>query len=245
MAKHRSEYGHLTQARFLCRLSECVPFRFARNPKISLRNLSCWQIQFEEEIDIPLVRDGDTWAIRFAKQVLASGAPYRVAIEAHDGTLLLRRDPYARHTDYNSSWCFTDNPELFPWSDASPDAAYQRSFPPAMDEYIIYELHVGSFTPGGTFRSAVERLDHVASLGFTAIQLMPISEFADAWGYNPRQLLAVHGPYGSPDDLRALIDHAHRSAPALPAPGISPPTARHAPRHAPRFRCRCALLLLL
>jgi hypothetical protein len=215
MAKHRSEYGHHTRSRFLYRSSK-YPHLIKFETRVTLRQRICyWQIHLEEEINIPLSRDGDTWATRCAQHVLTSGAPYRVAIEAHDGTLLHRRDPYARHADYNSSWCYADDPALFPWSDAHPDAAYPRSFPPAMDEYVIYELHVGSFTPGGTFRSAEERLEHVAALGFTAIQLMPISEFADAWGYNPRQLLAVHGPYGSPDDLRALIDHAHRSARTL------------------------------
>ena len=59
-------------------------------------------------------------------------------------------------------------------------------------------MHVGSFTPEGTFVAAAARLSHVAGLGFTAIQLMPITEHSDAWGYNPRQLLSVHGPYGTP-----------------------------------------------
>ena len=72
-----------------------------------------------------------------------------------------------------------------------------------------WQLHVGSFTPEGTFAAAAERLEHVAGLNFTAVQLMPICEHSDAWGYNPRQLMAVHGAYGTPDDLRALIRRAH------------------------------------
>ena len=49
------------------------------------------------------------------------------------------------------------------------------------------QMHVGSFTPEGTFDAAAARLGHVASAGFTAVQLMPITEHSDAWGYNPRQ----------------------------------------------------------
>ena len=179
-----------------------------RKECLSLRD---FQIQADEEIDVPLSRDGDTWTARCTKGVIASGTPYRVVISKGNGELLYRRDPYAHQTDYNSSWCYADNPALFDWSDSGEGSdAYPRTYPPAFDEYVIYELHVGSFTPEGTFRGAAERLEHVAELGFTAIQLMPIAEFADAWGYNPRQLLSVHGPYGSPSDLRSLIDKAHR-----------------------------------
>ncbi|EFJ45925.1 1,4-alpha-glucan branching enzyme II [Volvox carteri f. nagariensis] len=61
----------------------------------------------------------------------------------------------------------------------------------------------------GTLAAATSRLEHVASLGFTAVQLMPISEHSDAWGYNPRLLMALHGAYGTPDDLRRFVDKAH------------------------------------
>jgi maltooligosyltrehalose trehalohydrolase len=75
----------------------------------------------------------------------------------------------------------------------------------------ILELHVGTFTPAGTFRSAIERLDALVETGFTAIELMPISDFAGRrnWGYDGVLLYAPDGAYGRPDDLRALIDGAH------------------------------------
>jgi malto-oligosyltrehalose trehalohydrolase len=78
-------------------------------------------------------------------------------------------------------------------------------------EAAILELHVGAFTPGGTFRSAVERLDALADAGLTAIELMPIADFAGArnWGYDGVLLYAPDSRYGRPDDLRALIDAAH------------------------------------
>jgi maltooligosyltrehalose trehalohydrolase len=73
------------------------------------------------------------------------------------------------------------------------------------------ELHIGTFTPGGTFRSAIERLDHVAETGVTAIELMPVADFAGArnWGYDGVLLYAPDSAYGRPEDLKALVDAAH------------------------------------
>src|SRR5260370_13016592 len=75
----------------------------------------------------------------------------------------------------------------------------------------VLELHVGTFTPGGTFRAAIEKLDHVVEAGVTAIELMPIADFAGRrnWGYDGVLLYAPDSAYGRPDDLRMLIDEAH------------------------------------
>jgi malto-oligosyltrehalose trehalohydrolase len=79
------------------------------------------------------------------------------------------------------------------------------------EEAVIIELHVGTFTPQGTYRAAIDKLDHVAAAGFTAIELMPVADFAGRrnWGYDGVLLYAPDGAYGRPDDLRALIDAAH------------------------------------
>jgi malto-oligosyltrehalose trehalohydrolase len=76
---------------------------------------------------------------------------------------------------------------------------------------VFLELHVGTFTPAGSFRSAIEKLDHVAETGITAIELMPVAEFAGRWnwGYDGVLLYASDSSYGHPDDLRALVDAAH------------------------------------
>jgi maltooligosyltrehalose trehalohydrolase len=78
-------------------------------------------------------------------------------------------------------------------------------------ETTILELHVGTFTPEGSFRSAIDKLDHVAAAGITAIELMPVADFAGRrnWGYDGVLLYAPDSTYGSPDDLRALVDAAH------------------------------------
>jgi maltooligosyltrehalose trehalohydrolase len=78
-------------------------------------------------------------------------------------------------------------------------------------EAAILELHVGTFTPGGTFRSAIEELSPIAEAGFTAIELMPIADFAGRWnwGYDGVLWFAPDSAYGRPEDLMALIDAAH------------------------------------
>lgn len=92
----------------------------------------------------------------------------------------------------------------YQWNDA-------RWLPPAFSDLVIYELHLGAFTSAGTFRSAIERLPHLAALGINAIELMPIADFPGDrnWGYDGVMLYAPARVYGTPDDLRALIDAAH------------------------------------
>lgn len=96
------------------------------------------------------------------------------------------------------------DPGLFLWSDSNWSA-------PDVSELVIYEMHVGTFTPGGRFRSAISRLPHVAALGITAIELMPIADFPGErnWGYDGVMLYAPSRAYGTPDDLRAFVDAAH------------------------------------
>jgi maltooligosyltrehalose trehalohydrolase len=78
-------------------------------------------------------------------------------------------------------------------------------------ELTLYELHVGTFTSEGTFLAARQRLGELHDLGITAIELMPIAEFAGErnWGYDGAYLYAPSRNYGRPDDLRALVDAAH------------------------------------
>lgn len=81
-----------------------------------------------------------------------------------------------------------------------------------IDGQIIYEMHVGVFTPEGTWRAATEKLRHLRDLGVTLIEMMPVAAFPGAfgWGYDGVSLFAPAQQYGSPDDLRTFIDAAHR-----------------------------------
>ncbi|MDQ0304584.1 malto-oligosyltrehalose trehalohydrolase [Ancylobacter polymorphus] len=78
-------------------------------------------------------------------------------------------------------------------------------------EAIIAEVHVGTATPEGTFRALIDRLDHYRDAGFTVIELLPVADFAGRrnWGYDGVLLYAPDTAYGTPEDLRALIDAAH------------------------------------
>jgi maltooligosyltrehalose trehalohydrolase len=79
-------------------------------------------------------------------------------------------------------------------------------------ETVLIEIHVGAFTQEGTYRAAIDRLDHLADIGITAIELMPLADFAGArnWGYDGVLWYAPDSAYGRPDDLKALIDAAHQ-----------------------------------
>ena len=96
------------------------------------------------------------------------------------------------------------DPDAFRWSDAE-----WRGRP--WSEAVLYELHVGTFTPEGTFRAAIGKLDHLKNLGVTAVELMCICAFAGqrSWGYDGVQLYAPNSTYGRPEDLKAFIDAAH------------------------------------
>jgi len=78
-------------------------------------------------------------------------------------------------------------------------------------EAVIYELHVGSFTEAGTFAAAAQRLGGLAALGVTAVELMPVADFPGrrGWGYDGVLMFAPESAYGTPDDLKRLVEAAH------------------------------------
>lgn len=96
------------------------------------------------------------------------------------------------------------DPTQFQWRDEDRPR-------PTFEELIIYELHIGCFTPRGTFRAAIEKLPHLVQLGVTAIEVMPVGDFPGErnWGYDGVMLYAPARAYGTPDDFRALVDAAH------------------------------------
>lgn len=97
------------------------------------------------------------------------------------------------------------DPDAFVWRDASWRGVSREG-------QVVYELHVGTFTPEGTWGAAGRELEWLADLGVTALELMPISEFPGrfGWGYDGVYLFAPTRLYGAPDDLRTFVDHAHR-----------------------------------
>ena len=86
------------------------------------------------------------------------------------------------------------------------------SFPGVtLDDLVLYELHVGTFSPEGTFDGVTDRLAYLKALGVSAIELMPVADFPGQrnWGYDGACLFAPARCYGRPDDLRRLVDEAH------------------------------------
>ena len=93
---------------------------------------------------------------------------------------------------------------MFAWSDS-----LWRGI--ALEEYILYELHVGTFTPQGTFDGVISRLDYLCDLGITAVELMPVAQFPGErnWGYDGAYPFAPQNSYGGPDGLKRLVDACH------------------------------------
>src|SRR5690606_16009100 len=96
-------------------------------------------------------------------------------------------------------------PTKFQWTDTGWQSRPLR-------DMVIYELHTGTFTPEGTFAGIRNRLPYLGDLCIAAIELTPVSDFPGSrnWGYDGVALFAPSRAYGSPDDLRALVNDAHR-----------------------------------
>jgi len=96
------------------------------------------------------------------------------------------------------------NPTQFKWTDEKWRGVKMRG-------QIVYEMHIGTFTPEGTWRAAAEQLAELARIGITVIEMMPIADFPGnfGWGYDGVDLFAPTRLYGTPDDLRAFVDRAH------------------------------------
>jgi maltooligosyltrehalose trehalohydrolase len=115
-------------------------------------------------------------------------------------------DPASRfQPDGPHSWSEIVDPSTFAWT----DHGWQGLRLPGQ---IMYELHLGTFSPEGTFEGARARLPHLRDVGVTAVEIMPVAAFPGAfgWGYDGVDLYAPYAGYGRPDDFRRFVDEAHR-----------------------------------
>ncbi len=142
------------------------------------------------------------WSARF--EDVGPGALYRYRVNGSDGHVY--PDPASRfQPDGVHGPSQVIDPRAFIWSDQGWRA-------PALSEIVFYELHVGTFSPEGTYRAAAERLPYFARLGVTAVELMPLGDFPGHrnWGYDGAAIFAPARCYGTPDDLRAFVERAHQ-----------------------------------
>jgi maltooligosyltrehalose trehalohydrolase len=149
----------------------------------------------------PMDRDADGIFTAFADH-LAAGTEYYYEF-APDRR---RPDPVSRfqpHGVHGASQVF--DPDAFVWTDRD-----WKGRP--LGDFIIYELHTGTFTPEGTFDGVIGRLPYLRDLGVTAIELMPVASFPGArnWGYDGAYPYAAHPAYGGPLGLKRLVDACHR-----------------------------------
>jgi len=143
--------------------------------------------------------DAGWWSTSVA---LAPGAEYGFVLGDGDRVLpdpRSRRQPRGVHD--LSEW---DDPASFSWTDAAWGGH-------RLAGGLIYELHVGTFTPEGTLDSAIERLDHLVELGVTHVELLPVNGFNGThnWGYDGVLWYTVHEEYGGPEAYRRFVDAAH------------------------------------
>ena len=154
----------------------------------------------EEAEPIPMERSDGGW---FEREVADAGAGtrYRFAI---DGGMRVP-DPASRfqRDDVHGASEVID-PRAFEWRDAD-----WRGRP--WDEIVLYELHIGAFTPDGSYAAVASRLDQLVELGVTAIELMPVADFPGRrnWGYDGAYPFAPDASYGRPNDFKALVAAAH------------------------------------
>ena len=143
---------------------------------------------------------GDGWHECITEQV-GAGTLYQFVLP--DGTHVA--DPASRYQpeDVNGP-----SEVIAPGSYTWKDGAWTGR---RWEEAVIYELHIGTFTPEGTFRAAIDKLDHLKELGVTVIEIMPVGDFSGSrgWGYDGVLWYAPDAAYGRPEDLKALVEAAH------------------------------------
>jgi len=157
-------------------------------------------LRLDAQDDLPMAAAGDGW---FELTVVSARAGSRYQFRLPNG--LLVPDPASRcNPDDVHSASEVIDPTAFDWTD---DAWHGRPW----HEAVIYELHLGSFTPAGTFAGAIERLDYLADLGVTALEIMPVADFPGRhnWGYDGVLPFAPDAAYGSPEDFKTLVAAAH------------------------------------
>jgi maltooligosyltrehalose trehalohydrolase len=162
------------------------------------RSVELWLPDRKQGFTMP--RDAAGWA-EWVTREAPTGTAYAYRI---DGDLLVP-DPASRYQprDVHGPSEVVD-PLEYAWSDGE-----WRGIAP--ERLVFYELHVGAFSPEGTFAGLAERLDHLVALGVTAVELMPLADFPGRWGWGYDGVLpfAPEATYGRPEQLKATVEACH------------------------------------
>jgi maltooligosyltrehalose trehalohydrolase len=155
----------------------------------------------------PMIREADGWWRPVASITWRAGLDYGYLLDG-DGPFpdpRSRRQPEGVH-----GLSRTDDPAEHRWSDDG-----WAGLP--VDTAVIYELHVGTFTPEGTFDAVLPHLDHLTSIGVTHVELLPVNGFNGThnWGYDGVAWFAVHEGYGGPEGYRRLVEACHAAGLAV------------------------------
>ncbi len=154
-----------------------------------------------DDRDIPLQREERGYFSALIRGARA-GARYRFRLDGEPETY---PDPASRFQPQGPHGpSEVIDPSAYRWRDADWRGVGRKGL-------VLYELHVGTFTPEGTYAAAAQHLPHLADVGVNLIEVMPVHEFPGAfgWGYDGVDLWAPTHLYGTPDELRALVDQAH------------------------------------
>ncbi len=144
---------------------------------------------------------------------VGEGALYKFDICRPDGSHTVRADPMARRTEVPPATASIVTVEHHEWQDADW-MAHRGDRPVHEAPFSVYEVHLASWRPGLTYRQLAEQLPaYVKDLGFTHVELMPVSEhpFGGSWGYQVTGFYAPTSRLGTPDDFRFLVDALHRA----------------------------------
>jgi 1,4-alpha-glucan branching enzyme len=173
--------------------------------------------------ELPLARSADGYWDGTVAEVKA-GDLYRYRI-TNNGETFERLDPAAHdvlHSGLTRHMPTSENASIVVSDEPFPYASFTT---PAFHNFIIYQLHVGAFagrndefrTWIGRFENIESKLAYIREMGFNCVQFLPIQEFAldRSWGYNPAAFFAPESAYGSPDQLKHLVDSAHRQGLAV------------------------------
>lgn len=157
-------------------------------------------VLYPDERRVPLNQSGEGYFETIVPDV-GPGTIYRYLIDGQH----LFPDPASRFQPEGVHGpSMVIDPHSYSWQDEGWQGIPRK-------DLIFYELHVGTFTPSGTFDGVHERLPYLRDLGVTAVELMPVADFPGRWnwGYDPASFFAPSRAYGEPDDLRRLVDAAH------------------------------------